>query len=81
MAEQILIRCAHPSRGHPPGALSPLRFGEAFATSGVVGGDGLFAAVVDIEAGVFPGEEVGEFFRANDLSGREDYLSIHHSLQ
>jgi hypothetical protein len=21
MAEQILIRCAHPSRGHPPGAL------------------------------------------------------------
>ena len=35
--------------------------GEAFATGGVVGGNGLFAAVVDIEAGVFPGEEVGEF--------------------
>ena len=35
--------------------------GEAFATRGVVGGNGLFAAVVDIEAGVFPGEEVGEF--------------------
>ncbi len=26
-----------------------------------MGGDGLFAAVVDVEAGVFPGEEVGEF--------------------
>ena len=26
-----------------------------------MGGNGLFAAVVDIEAGVFPGEEVGEF--------------------
>ena len=36
-------------------------FGNAFASGGVVGGDGLFAAVVDVEAGVFPGEEVGEF--------------------
>lgn|GEM_PF-1112669 len=35
--------------------------GEAFATSGVVGGDEFFAAVVYVEAGVFPGEEVGEF--------------------
>ena len=30
-----------------------------------MGGDGFFAAVVDVEAGVFPGEEVGEFFRAD----------------
>jgi hypothetical protein len=29
MAEEVLIRCAHPSRGHPPGALSPLRCGSA----------------------------------------------------
>ena len=36
-------------------------FCEALAAGGVVGGDGLFAAVVDIEAGVFPGEEIGEF--------------------
>lgn len=35
-------------------------FGEAFAAFGVVGGDGFFAAVVDVEAGVFPGKEVGE---------------------
>ncbi len=35
-------------------------FGEAFAAFGVVGWDGFFAAVVDVEAGVFPGEEVGE---------------------
>ena len=35
-------------------------FGEAFAAFGVVGGDGFFAAVVDVEAGMFPGEEVGE---------------------
>jgi hypothetical protein len=39
--------------------------GEALATFGVVGGDGFFAAVVDVEAGMFPGEEVGEFFRAD----------------
>ena len=41
--------------------------GEAFATGGVVGGNGLFAAVVDIEAGVFPGEEVGEFGGADEF--------------
>ena len=35
-------------------------FGEAFAAGVVVGGDGLFAAIVDVESGVFPGEEVGE---------------------
>ena len=35
-------------------------FGEALAAFGVVGGDGFFAAVVDVETGVFPGEEVGE---------------------
>jgi hypothetical protein len=40
-------------------------FGEAFAACGVVGGNGFFAAVVDVEAGVFPGEEFGEFFRAD----------------
>jgi hypothetical protein len=32
----------------------------AFAAFGVVGWDGFFAAVVDVEAGMFPGEEVGE---------------------
>ena len=35
--------------------------GEALATRGVVGGDGLFAAVVDAETGVFPGKEIGQF--------------------
>ena len=40
---------------------------EALATRGVVGGDGLFAAVVDAEAGVFPGKEVGEFFGADEF--------------
>ena len=34
--------------------------GKAFAAFGVVGGDGFFAAVVDVEAGMFPGKEVGE---------------------
>ena len=41
--------------------------GQAFTTGGVVGGHGLFAAVVDIEAGVFPSEEVGEFAGADEL--------------
>ena len=36
-------------------------FRQTLAAGGVVGGDGLFAAVVDIEVGVFPGEEIGEF--------------------
>ena len=42
-------------------------FCEALAAGGVVGGDGLFAAVVDIEAGVFPGEEIGEFGGADEF--------------
>jgi len=29
-------------------------FGETSAAGGVVGGDGFFAAVVDVEAAVFP---------------------------
>ena len=41
--------------------------GQAFATGGVVGGHGFFAAVVDREAGVFPGEEVGELGRADEF--------------
>jgi len=44
-------------------------FGEAFAAGVVVGGHGLFAAVVDGEAGVFPSEEAGELFRADNSSG------------
>ena len=32
-----------------------------------MGGDGFFAAVVDVEAGVFPGEQVGEFAVADEL--------------
>jgi hypothetical protein len=42
--------------------------GEAFATFGVVGWDGFFAAVVDVEAGMFPGEEVGEAAGADVFS-------------
>ena len=42
-------------------------FGEAFAAGVVVGGDGLFAAIVDVESGVFPGEEVGE------LAGTDEF--------
>ncbi len=41
--------------------------GQAFTTGGVVGGHGFFAAVVDREAGVFPGEEVGEFAGADEF--------------
>lgn len=41
--------------------------GEAFSTGADVSGDGFFAAVVDVEAGVLPGEEVGEFFRADEF--------------
>ena len=41
--------------------------GKTLATGGVVGGHGLFATVVDVEAGVFPGEEVGEFLRADEF--------------
>jgi hypothetical protein len=42
-------------------------FGEAFAASAGVGGDGFFAIIVDVEAGVFPGEQVGEFSGADEL--------------
>ncbi len=35
-------------------------FGEAFAAFGIMGGDGFFAAVVNVEAGMLPREEVGE---------------------
>ena len=39
----------------------------AFAPGAVVGGDGFFAAVVDVEAGVFPREQVGEFAGADEF--------------
>ncbi len=42
-------------------------FGEAFAAGAVVGGHGFFTTVVDIEARVFPGEEVGE------LAGTDEF--------
>ncbi len=45
--------------------------GEALAPGAVVGGDGFFAAVVDVEAGVFPGEQVGEFAGADELGFAE----------
>ena len=50
--------------------------GEAFTTSGVVGGDEFFAAVVDAEAGVFPGEEVGEFGGADEFGVAEGFAQI-----
>jgi hypothetical protein len=37
-------------------------FGEVLAAFGVAGGDGFFAAV-DVEAAVFPREEIGDFSR------------------
>lgn len=42
-------------------------FGEAFTPGAVVSGDGFFAAVVDVEAGMFPSEEVGEFSGADEF--------------
>jgi hypothetical protein len=45
--------------------------GEALAPGPIVGGDGFFAAVVDVEAGVFPGEQVGEFAGADELGFAE----------
>ena len=45
--------------------------GETLATSGVVGGDEFFAAVVDVEAGVFPGEEVGELLWTDEFGVAE----------
>jgi hypothetical protein len=40
-----------------------------------VGGDGFFAAVVDIEAGVFPGEEVAPVV-VDDLSDLDSLLRV-----
>jgi hypothetical protein len=45
--------------------------GKTFTTCSVVAGDGLFAAVVDIEAGVFPREEVGELGGADEFGVAE----------
>ena len=45
--------------------------GEALATGFVVGGDRLFPAVVDIEARMFPGKEVGEFGGVDEFGGAE----------
>jgi len=45
--------------------------GEASAAGGVVGGDGFFAAVVDVEAAVFPREEVGELGGADEFGVAE----------
>ena len=42
-------------------------FGEAFAPGAVVGGDGFFAALVNVKAGVLLGEQVGEFLRADEF--------------
>ena len=41
--------------------------GKASSSGFVVSRDGLFAAVVDRESGVFPSEEVGEFLRADEF--------------
>ena len=41
--------------------------GEAFAPGAIVGGDGFLAAVVDVEARMLPGEQVGEFAGADEL--------------
>jgi len=46
-------------------------FGETSPTGAVMGGDGFFAAVVDVEAAVFPREEVGEFFGADEFGVAE----------
>ena len=41
--------------------------GEAFAAGVVVGRAGFLAAVVDGKTGVFPGEQDGDFLRADEL--------------
>ena len=46
-------------------------FGETSPTGGVVGGDGFFAAVVDVEAAVFLREEVGELGGADEFGVAE----------
>ena len=42
-------------------------FRQTLATGVVVGGDEFFAAVVDAEAGVFPGKEIGQLFGADEF--------------
>jgi len=44
-------------------------FGKAASAFGVVGGDGGFSAVVDVEAAVFPSEEFGDFTLADEFGG------------
>jgi hypothetical protein len=51
-------------------------FREVFAPGAVVGGDGLFAAVVDVEAGMFPGEQVGEFFGLMSSASRRVWRNL-----
>jgi hypothetical protein len=46
-------------------------FGEALAAFGVAGGDRFFPAI-DVEAAVFPGEELGGFVGAEELGFAED---------
>jgi hypothetical protein len=40
--------------------------GKTFTASRIVRGNGFFAAVVDVEAGVFPREEVGKSLGADE---------------
>ncbi|MDG0994311.1 MAG: hypothetical protein P8O22_06225 [Akkermansiaceae bacterium] len=40
--------------------------GEAFSACGVVGGYDFLSPVVDVETGVFPGEEVGKSLGADE---------------
>ena len=42
--------------------------GEAFTACYIIWSDDFLAPVVDVETGVFPGEEVGEFLRADESS-------------
>ena len=51
-------------------------FRQTLATVGLVGGHGLFAAVVDVEAGVFPGEEVGEFGGTDEFGVTESVEEV-----
>ncbi len=41
--------------------------GEAFAACHVIRSDNFFSPVVDVEAGMFPGEEAGEFAGADEF--------------
>ena len=47
------------------------RTNEALAAGAVVGGHGFLAAIVDVESGVFPGEEVGELAGTDELGVAE----------